>query len=401
MSRRPLLIVALVAVAGFAAGLFLLRRPSAPPKPLPRATGTPAAIAIAPTPQASRTPGQVVRTETQFEPVDDDQITAKQAAAAAARYRKAARYPRTSRPLDDGLDPIATSRSPKVDFEGDDKHREPRLLTYPSITRFEAPNEVTIYAEIVELREVEKDPRKPDRPRLQSFRVDGRNVRGVIETPDGRQVATLQFRDDGSRGDAQANDKFFTATYTPDPDKPDAFRGKFQVIVRGETPKGDEVTASTEFVYSVQTARLTGQYRDSLVDGNLRIDAEVEAEDPGRYRVEGTLVTTADAKMIGYAYSDVDLVAGRSWVPLTYYGLIFHDMKADGPYSLFSLVLSTLAADGTPEEGEVVPSPYTTGKYEVGQFGTAPFNDPEYVRKAEHYDAIAHARADQNKAAQQ
>ncbi|MCC6847400.1 MAG: hypothetical protein IT294_02775 [Deltaproteobacteria bacterium] len=390
MSRRPLAIaVALFAVAG-ALVVFLGPRPPAPP-PLAGPTATPAPAAEGePSPRPAR---EIVRTETYLAPVDDSTLTAEQAAAAAARYRKAARFPRTSRPLEDGLDPIARSRAPQVDFEGDAKHPEPRLLAYPAITSFAAPGDVVIYAEIVELRMAEAydENGRPGRETLRQFRTGARAMRGVLQTMDGVLVSPLAFHDDGTRGDAQAGDDFWTAAYTPDPDTPNAFRGQYQVVVQAETSKGDTLNATTSFVYTVEIAHLTGQYRDAIVDGNLQIEAEVAVEDAGRFRVEGTLVTTADAKMIGYAYADADLDAGRHWVPLVYYGLIFHDMRAPGPYSLFSVMLSTLGG-ATPQESDVVPNAHTTSAYEVGDFGDAPFNDPEYMQKADHYDGIRRTR---------
>src|SRR6185369_16292995 len=148
--------------------------------------------------------------------------------------------------------------------------------------------------------------------------------------------------------------------YTPDPDRPKDFRGQYQAIVQAESEKGDTLTAATSFVYSVQIAHLTGHYRDSIVDGNLQIEVEVAGEDAGRVRVEGTLVTTVDAKMLGYAYADANVAPNATtWIPLTYYGLIFHDMKAPGPYSLFSTMLSTLDSD-VAQESDVVPNAHTT-----------------------------------------
>ena len=389
MSRRPL-IVSLIVVAGLVAGrLFMRRGPERAAPPPAKPSATPAAVAAAPQP-TSTVPPKVFRTETSFEPVDETTITAKQAEAAAQRYRKAARFPRTSRPLEDGLDPIATSRAPKVDHEGKGTHGEPRLLAYPSLTVFESPSDVVLYAEVVELHEVDLQPneRKPDRPRLQQVRVQASNVRGVIQTPDGTPLASVVFRDDGTHGDAEAGDLLWTATYTPDPDKPGDFKGELQAQVVAQPYRGDELAGATTFRYTHQTAHLTGQYRESIVGGNLVIEAEVEVDEPGRFRLEGTLVTAADAKMVGYGYGEATLPAGTGWIPITYWGLLFHDMKADGPYQVFSLVLSSLDGD-VVQEGDVVPSPYTTKPYKVSDFAATPFNDPEYTAKAEHYEALA------------
>jgi hypothetical protein len=401
MSQRSLLIVGVLAAVGLVAMLLTRPAPEAPkPVPVavaPTAAATPVAGAAAPTASPRRSE---VRTETYFEPVDESSLTAQQAAAAAARYRKAARYPRTSRPLEDGLDPIAKTRSPKVDFDGDAKHPEPRLLAYPSITNFEAPSDVVIYAQIVELRMAPdrgEDGRGPERDRLKQFRIGARAMRGVLQTMDGVMVAPLQFHDDGTHGDAQANDDFFTATYTPDPDKPSELRGQYQVLVQADPDDGPELSASTTFGYSVQIAHLTGNYRDAIVNGNLQIDAEIEVEEAGEFRVESTLVTTKDAKMIGYGYGQATLEPGTHWIPITYYGLIFHDMKADGPYSMFSTMLSTVDPNGA-QESDVVPNAHTTKAYAVSDFGDQPFNDPEYMEKAEHYDALRDAGADERAA---
>ena len=392
MSRRPLLILAVLAVAGLLAALLMRRAPEEK-KPVPVAVQA-TAVAVAAAPQPTRSPQRsIVRTETAFEPIDDAQITGDQAKAAAARYRKAARYPRTSRPLEEGLDPIATTRIPKVDHEGDGR-REPRLLAYPALTNFEAPGEVVIYAEVVELRMAPdrgERGRDQERERLKQFRIGAQSIRGVLQTNDGVTIAPLQFHDDGTHGDAQPNDDYFTATYTPDPDAPKAFRGQYQVLVQAQPDKGPELTTTTSFVYSVQIAHLTGHYRDAIVDGNLQIDAELEVEEAGRFRIESTLIRTVDAKMITYGYGEADLGIGTHWVPLTYYGLNFHDMKADGPYSMFSTMLSTIDANGA-QESDVVPNAHTTKPYKVAEFGKQPFNDPEYTQKAEYYENLARSK---------
>ena len=96
--------------------------------------------------------------------------------------------------------------------------------------------------------------------------------------------------------------------------------------------------------------------------------------------------------LLGYAYADADVApSATTWIPLTYYGLIFHDMKAPGPYSLFSTMLSTLDSD-VAQESDVVPNAHTTKAYKVDEFGSQPFNDPEYMQKAAHYDDLAKSK---------
>jgi hypothetical protein len=391
-SQRSVLIAVLVAVVGALAVLSMRGGPEPAPTPVAvQPSATPVALAVA-SPEPTRVPERrVVRTETFLEPVDEDRLTREQAAAAAARYRKAARFPRTSRPLEDGLDPISTSRHPRVDYDGDEKKPEPRLLAYPSITSFQSPSEVVIYAEVVELRMTEgrdEDGRPTGRETLRQFRTGAQSMRGVLQTREGVMVAPLTFRDDGTNGDAEASDDFWAATYTPDPDRPKDFRGEYQVLVQAESLKGAALTATTSFVYSVQIAHLTGNYRDSIVEGNLHLEAEVEVEEAASFRVESTLVTTKDAKMISYGYADAALEPGTHWVPMIHYGLIFHEMKAPGPYSVWSVMLSTLGGD-VAQESDVVPNAHTTKAYAIEDFGDEPFNDPEFMQKAEYYDNVA------------
>src|ERR1041385_7609875 len=103
MSPRSLVVVAVLAVAGLL-GILTTRRRAAPPPPpaVARATAVPnQKVETSPSPAPD---ARVVRPETYFAPIDETKITSAQAAAAAARYRERARYPRTSRPLENNLD---------------------------------------------------------------------------------------------------------------------------------------------------------------------------------------------------------------------------------------------------------------------------------------------------------
>ncbi len=396
MSSRPLTISVVVVVVLVAS--FLWFRSPGPPPPAPAPAATAAPIAIAPQPTSSPGGQRVaVPADPVLESVDESTITGAQAKAIAARYRELAKFPKTSRPLVDGMDPIAIGRSPKVDDKRPPNDPTAKLIVYPSNTSFESPGEVVIYAELVEIqaneRAMEEDSRGDRPPKHRHARVAAKELRGEILGANGAPVTALVFRDDGTNGDAQAADFFYTATYTPDPDEPTAFRGTFDVNAIAVSSDGDTLNATNTFKYTVQKAHLTGSYRDSLVNGNLQLDAEVEVEEAGQFYLEGTLVTQKDAKMVGYAYADVTLAEGRHWVPLPFYGLIFHQMKATGPYQLFSVTLATVE-NGAPQHADVIPAAHTTGPYEVSQFTEAPFNDPDRLRLAEYFEGLARARGE-------
>ena len=77
-----------------------------------------------------------------------------------------------------------------------------------------------------------------------------------------------------------------------------------------------------------------------LRDGNLVIAAEVEVTERGRFHLAGTLYSMA-GEPIGYAQAAAELEPGRQWIELSYYGLMFHDRQAAGPYRLGTLALAT------------------------------------------------------------
>jgi hypothetical protein len=317
----------------------------------------------------------------------DGKLTPQQAAAAADLLRRSARFPPTSRGIEDNIDPISRSHASKPARSGPPSSDHPVLIAYPAVPDVEAPGDVMLYAEVVlresldneELRRHERDARED--------RVGASGIRGEIRNEAGKPVATVQFRDDGQGGDAEPNDRFFTAVFTPDPDKPKEFRGPFRVIVTADTLDGDTLKVTTGFTYSVPTAHLTGKYRDKIVDGSLLIEAEVAVEEAGRYQLEGTLASP-DANMIGHAHEIVTLEPGTTWIPLKFYGLMFRDRKVDGPYTLWSVVLSTIGDDGT-QQSDVAPAAHTTAAYKASEFSDREYGDPEKLERADRLQAVA------------
>ena len=78
----------------------------------------------------------------------------------------------------------------------------------------------------IEAQNVPDDPRGGRAPSSITRRVAAREIRGEIIAANGAPVTAITFHDDGTHGDAQAEDFFYTATYTPDPDKPKAFAAR-------------------------------------------------------------------------------------------------------------------------------------------------------------------------------
>ena len=187
----------------------------------------------------------------------------------------------------------------------------------------------------------------------------------------GTSLTELRFHDDGKNGDAEAGDFFFTAQYEPEPETALDLAGELTLIVTAKTLNGQERSATTTFLYSAPAARLTGNYKDELVDGHLRISAEVDVDETGTFDLEAT-VADIKAQFIAWAHNTVQLEPGVQWIPLTYSGKIFRDHKVDGPYQVWSLALSTISRE-PPERNDVVANALRTKPYTVDQFSDRVF----------------------------
>ncbi len=374
-SRRSVaafVVIALAFVAGF---LFLSRartepRQAAAPPPA-EASPPPAVLAAVAVPSPSPSPVRMtIRTETEIVPAADAPQLGSVVATTAADYRRRARFPRASQPIEDGVDPIARDREVTRGKSLGPEGSNPTLVVWPDRTGFEAPSPIVVYAYLVH------DERK----------VDPRAIRGEVRTQQGGVLAALAFRDDGAGGDGDANDLVYTAVIAPGREHAAEFKGAQLVEVHAETPSGEERVATTGFLYSVPLAQLTGRYRDELVDGNLVVSAEVAVEADGRFHLEATLAG-ADGTPVGWAQSALVLPAGTAWMSLTYWGLMFHQAGVDGPYTLKSVALST-TGEMPNQKNDVVANAHVTAAYDVAQFGDRSYDDPDLL------DAAARVEAD-------
>jgi hypothetical protein len=380
------------------AAVVLWMRSSPAPKtaaPEPRVAVRPDTQPPPKAPAAPRSPAHYTL-GSESEVSTDGRLTPQRAAAAAERLRRAARFPPTSQPIEDNIDPIARTREPKRARSAPPNTDGPVLIAYPAVTDVEAPGSVILYAEVVEREDINQEELRRHERNPREDRIGARAIRGEVRNEAGNPVATVQFRDDGQEPDAEANDLFFATSLTPDPDKPKEFRGAFRVIVTAETVSGDSLKATTGFTYSVPSAHLTGQYRDKIVDGSLQIEAEVAVEEAGRYQLAGTLASQ-EAAMLGHAHEIVTLEPGTTWIPLKVYGLMFRDRMVDGPYTLWSVVLSTMGDDGT-QQSDVVPAAHTTAAYKASEFSDREYGDPEKLEQADRIEETAAKRTETEQA---
>ncbi len=364
-SRR--ITLAAVLIVGFALGYWMMRRPSAPPTPVAqaRASPSPAAVerAAAPSPTASVV-RRTVRTETEIAPAGMIPEVASVAGSTADDYERRARFPRASQPITDEVDPIIRDREVTRGKSAGPEGSNPTLVVWPERTGFEAPSPIVLHAYLVHGER----------------RVDPRELRGEIRTQQGGILAALDFHDDGAAGDATSNDLVYTAIVTPGRERALEFKGAQLVEVHAETKSGEERVATSGFLYSVPLAHLTGRYRDEIVDGNLVVSAEVQVDATARFHLEAT-IAGADGSLIGWAQNALVLEAGTGWIPLTFWGLMFHEHGMGGPFLLASAALST-TGEMPNQKNDVVRSAYTTKPYALAVFSDRPFNDPNLLDAA-------------------
>ena len=138
---------------------------------------------------------------------------------------------------------------------------------------------------------------------------------------------------------------------------------------------------------------------ERLENGSLVITAQLNVRLPGRYTIEANLFN-ADGP-VAYARTDERFGGGPQQVELTFFGKIFHDEQAEGPYTLRGLrgiqdtdpvelemltrsveeveaYLKTVRSD-TPHR-RVIPGfeeEYETRPYVLNDFASAPWDAPE------------------------
>ena len=290
----------------------------------------------------------------------------------AKDYREAARYPASSHALKKGeADPIQEKRIPTRQTRRGPDETEPAISVWAAKVSFEKGQPVDLYATLETKGRAVRNPAE---------------VTGEIVGSTGGVTALVAYRDDGQGPDRKAGDGVYSARWTPTGIE-DAPAASYMVRVRARLANGDLREAAGGFLYSDPAAHLTGHYRDFLRDGNLVIAAEVDVAETGRFHLAGTLYTLA-GEPIGFAQAAANLEPGTHWIELSYYGLIFHDRQAAGPYRLGTLALSTTTR--MPNAlNDVVADAYVTRPYRVEQMRAASFERPQLIESARRLDLDA------------
>jgi hypothetical protein len=290
---------------------------------------------------------------------------------AANEYRRLAQYPPWSRPFnEEGEDPILRDRAVSPISAAGPNGEQPILVVFPDQVSFEAPDAVLLYAFLS----------------VDGSRVPAASISGTIMSESLQPLATLAYADDGSGGDRVPGDAIYTVRFEPGADFAPQLSESFLVRVVAQTTDGDERLAATSFLYSNPHARLTGTYRDEILNGSLVVDAEVEVIHPGRFHLEATLYSQDGRRPVGEAHTATELGTGRQWMRLTFFGRVITQSGVEGPYLLRFVALSTTTAMPNAKN-RLVENAYVTGPYRVAQFSDAPFDDRDLLDAADRLEA--------------
>ena len=291
------------------------------------------------------------------------------AARAADEYRQRAQYPPWSQPFDaEGTDPILRDREVSPVTAAGPEGEEPILVVFPEQVSFEAPDPVLLYAYLTRGND----------------RVPAQAIIGTLTTETLQPLGDFAYHDDGQDGDARAGDAIYSARLQLDDEMLPELSDSFMVRVRALIDEGERI-AATGFLYSNPHAQLTGNYRDTIVDGSLVIEAEIEVTRGGRFHLEGTLYDRSGGTGLAEAHTAAELAPGRHWLALSFFGRILHQRGVDGPYLLRYLALSTTTRMPNGKN-RLVENAHVTGAYGASQFSDAPFEDPDLLDAADRLE---------------
>ncbi len=125
---------------------------------------------------------------------------------------------------------------------------------------------------------------------------------------------------------------------------------------------------------------LAGDPRSEVVDGSLHVVVPVAVERRGTYYVAATIYDVSD-HAIGWSRVGLRVdEAGRSDVTLRFYGLMFHDAGATGPFRV-AVQLENVSRPGVVLRGEVVHDAHHTAGFDLADFTDESFENSFHSRR--------------------
>lgn len=203
--------------------------------------------------------------------------------------------------------------------------------------------------------------------------VTGAVANAEIVAPSGAKTE-ITLVDNGSNGDAQANDGVYTGKFTA------SEAGVYRLAADTNSSKWGipvQRTAVGQIPVGSDAASLSIGYTDTGIDNDgdgyynyLRINVPVSVKTAGTYRVVGTLYDAASNKMVD-ADASLVLGAGANTIALNFDGKQIAENNGSGTFTLRDLQLIDKTND-EPLQVDFNANAYTTKAYTNGQFEHSP-----------------------------
>ncbi len=128
-------------------------------------------------------------------------------------------------------------------------------------------------------------------------------------------------------------------------------------------------------------ARFTGEVRDRLVNGSLRVEIGIDVDQAGFYRFDANLYDRF-GNPLSFSTFKGELGRGRQFVPIRFFGRIIAEVGRSGPFTVGE-IRGYRFLDGEYPDRERIPDlarRYTTAAYDVGTFSRAEYTSEHKER---------------------
>jgi hypothetical protein len=150
-----------------------------------------------------------------------------------------------------------------------------------------------------------------------------------------------------------------------------------------------------DFTYAPSQVLTIVGITDSIVDGSVAVNLEVEVAEPGLHTFEANIYDAKGATAIAYADVNQTLAKGRAIVPLRFFGKAFHEQGFDGPYLVkdFRGFLRPPATSNAANVWWADARTYTTKPYKRSELSSAEWDSEEKRDKIKKLEALASSSA--------
>jgi len=190
----------------------------------------------------------------------------------------------------------------------------------------------------------------------------------------------VPVKDDGSGADEQAGDLRYTATLQPNREQKKQLVGRVLVEGSVDVPGvGTRVIPAVLIYTQGPRAKLTGRWKDSVRNGSLALEAELDVEEPGLFTLMAQ-VFGPHLEPIAWVKQTQKLGSGRGTLTLEVFGKVLHDVGVDGPYRVRQVLLSRdYENSGDYDPGVTIEEAHQTKPYQAREFSPAPYTPPPRI----------------------